>query len=149
MANVPLEYIVMSRNRSVLGAFPTVHSTHGSTHLLYVHEHTLIDQNQEEGGGVFWAMHTVVGTPRFMTHTESAGCLCWTCREASTKMKKKRDNRRVITQTQREQRRVKRDDVQMEGSGGEGRDERRPEDDVNAVCYSRHVYHAGFSIIPH
>lgn len=37
---------------------------------------------------MFWAMHTVVGTPRFMTHTEYAGGLCRPCREASTDMKK-------------------------------------------------------------
>ncbi len=92
-------------------------------------------------------MHTVVGTPRFMTHTESAGGLCRPCREASTDMKKKRDNRRVITQTPREQRRVKRvrEDVRAsaketwKGSGGVGRrDERRAEGDVNAVA-SKHI----------
>lgn len=88
-------------------------------------------------------MHKVVGTPRFMTHTDSAGGLCRPCREASTDMKKKRDNRRVITQTPRKQRRVKRvrDDLRAsaeerwKASGEVGRrDERRAEGDVNAVC---------------
>lgn len=88
-------------------------------------------------------MHKVVGTPRFMTHTDSAGGLCRPCREASTDMKKKRDNRRVITQTPRKLRRVKRvrDDLRAsaeerwKGSGEVGRrGERRAEGDVNAVC---------------
>lgn len=44
-------------------------------------------------------MHRVVGTPRFMTHTESAGRLLRPGRSAATHRKKKRDNTPVITQT--------------------------------------------------
>lgn len=49
-------------------------------------------QDYQVGDGPLWVIHIVVGTPWFITQTDSAGCLLRGCRWGSKKHMKQNDN---------------------------------------------------------
>lgn len=58
-------------------------------------------QDYQVGDGPLWVIHIVVGTPWFITQTDSAGCLLRCCRWGSKKHMKQNNNNKkkeIITQ---------------------------------------------------
>lgn len=51
-------------------------------------------QDYQVGDGPLWVIHIVVGTPWFITQTDSAGCLLRCCRWGSKKHMKQNDNKK-------------------------------------------------------
>lgn len=49
-------------------------------------------QDYQVGDGPLWVIHIVVGTPWFITQTDSAGCLLRCCRWGSKKHMKQNNN---------------------------------------------------------
>lgn len=54
--------------------------------------HTTMLQDDQVGDGPLWVTHIVVGTPWFITQTDSAGCLLRCCRWGSKKHTKQNSN---------------------------------------------------------